>query len=265
MRLQPASLCVLIQQYTKEPAMIRSILLPAALLAAALPAHAAERSFANTGFTQVVVEANDSVSIRKGGFRLVATGSEADLDRLEIRQEGATLRIGRKRGNWDWRGRSLQVAVSLPALTAVTVSGSGNATADVAEGAAVNLRVSGSGDLAVRDVKTQALSASISGSGGLSVASVASGGVNASISGSGDIALTGRCTTLNARLSGSGDLAAAGLACTNADLATSGSGDVSLKASGAVTARTSGSGDVVVTGGARCTSRSSGSGTIRCN
>ncbi|OYW14135.1 MAG: hypothetical protein B7Z50_05110 [Sphingomonadales bacterium 12-62-5] len=210
--------------------MIRSILLPAAFLAAALPAHATERSFANTGFTQVVLEANDTVSIRKGAFRLVATGSEADLDRLEIRQEGTTLRIGRKRGNWDWRGRSLQVAVSLPALTAVTVSGSGNATADVAEGAAVNLRVSGSGDLAVRDVKTQALSASISGSGGLSVASVASGGVNASISGSG-----------------------------------SGSGDVSLKASGAVTARTSGSGDVVVTGGARCTSRSSGSGTIRCN
>jgi hypothetical protein len=235
------------------------------LAVAAPPAQAAERSFANTGFTQLVVEAGDNVTVRKGGFRVMATGDQADLDRLEIRQEGTTLRIGRKKGGWTWRGKDVQVAVSLPDLQALTVSGSGDVTADSAGGDAVSLRISGSGDMAVQAVKAKAVTASISGSGNLGVASVAADSVSASISGSGDITLAGRCTSLNTRLSGSGDLNAAGLACTSADIGTSGSGDVSLKASGSVMARSSGSGDITVAGGARCTSRSSGSGVIRCN
>lgn len=244
--------------------MIRApLLIASALLATS--ADAAERRFANTGFTQVIVEASDDVSIAKGGFAITATGDQADLDRLEIRQEGTVLRIGRKRDGWRWNGKDVAVAVRLPALAGVTVSGSGDVTADAADAASVALKVSGSGDLAVQAVRGKALVASVSGSGNLGVASAASEAVSASISGSGDIALAGRCTSLNARLSGSGDLAAAGLACTSADISTSGSGDVSLKASGAVTARTSGSGDVTVTGRARCTSRSSGSGVIRCN
>jgi hypothetical protein len=244
--------------------MVRtSILVTAALLATA--ASAAERRFANTGFTQVVVEAGDNVTIRKGGFGVVATGETADLDRLDIRQDGTTLRIGRKKGNWSWRGKDVLVAVSLPALSGVTVSGSGDVTADRAEADAVGLRISGSGNLAVQAVKARSLATSISGSGDLSVNGIAADTVGAAISGSGDMTLAGACTSLDARLSGSGDVAAGSLACTNATLATSGSGDIGVKASGTVSARSSGSGDISVSGGARCTSRSSGSGVIRCN
>jgi dipeptidyl aminopeptidase/acylaminoacyl peptidase len=244
--------------------MIRPAILILATLAATT-ATAAERRFANTGFNKVVVEASDNVAIARGGFAITATGDQADLDRLELRQEGDTLRIGRKKGDWSWRSKGVQLRVSLPALSAVTVSGSGNAAADQAGGAAVALRVSGSGNLAVQAVKATALTASLSGSGNVAAGNVVAETVAASISGSGNMAVAGRCTSLDARLSGSGDLVADKLACTNATVSTSGSGDVSVHASGQVTARTSGSGDVVITGGARCTSRSSGSGTIRCN
>lgn len=249
--------------------MLRSttmLLATLAVAAAPIAAHAAERRFANTGFSTVVLETSDNLTITKGGFAITATGAQADLDRLELRQDGATLRIGHKKGSsWRWNGKPLAVAVSLPSLTGVTVSGSGDATADQAEGDSMALRVSGSGDLAVQNVKGTALAVGLSGSGGVAVGNIAANTVAVSISGSGDVAVAGRCTTLDARLSGSGDLAANRLTCTNATVSTSGSGDVSVHASGQVTARTSGSGDVAVTGGARCTSRSSGSGVIRCN
>lgn len=245
--------------------MIRPAVLILAALAA-FPGNAAERRFGNTGFSQVVVETSANVAITKGGFAVTATGAQADLDRLELRQDGATLRIGHKKGSdWRWNSKPVAIAVSLPALSAVTVSGSGDVAADQVSGAAAALRISGSGDLAVQTVKGTALSLGLSGSGNLAVGSAAAETVAVSISGSGDVAVAGRCTTLDARLSGSGDLAANRLNCTNATVSTSGSGDVSVHASGQVTARTSGSGDVVVTGGARCTSRSSGSGVIRCN
>jgi hypothetical protein len=246
--------------------MIRAaILVTAALLAS--PALSAERSFPNTGFTTVIIEGSDNAVIRKGGFSVVATGATEDLDRLQVRQEGSTLRIGRKNGGWRWSGKDVQLMISLPALVGVTVSGSGDvAVADqVGTGGDAALRISGSGNLAVPAVKAQALAVSISGSGDMAVAGVVADTVSASLSGSGDMALAGRCNTLDARLSGSGDLDASKLACTGGTISTSGSGDVRLRASGTVSARTSGSGDIMVTGGARCTSRSSGSGVISCN
>ncbi|OYQ26029.1 hypothetical protein CHU93_12585 [Sandarakinorhabdus cyanobacteriorum] len=246
--------------------MTRTALLVAAMLIAT-PALAAERSFPNTGFTHVIIEGSDDALIRKGGFSVVASGETADLDQLQVRQEGTTLRIGRKQQGWRLRSKDVQLMISLPALAAVTVSGSGDvAVADQAgAGGDVALRVSGSGNLAVPAVQARALSASISGSGNMAVGGITAETVTTALSGSGDMAVAGRCTNLDARLSGSGDLDAAKLGCTGATVATSGSGDVSIRATGTVSARSSGSGDIMVTGGARCTSRSSGSGTIRCN
>jgi hypothetical protein len=246
---------------------MQRLALLATVMLAAVPVVAAERSFPNTGFTHVVIEGSDNAVIRKGGFSVVASGETADLDQLSVRQDGTTLRIGRKREGWRLRSKDVALMISLPALAAVTVSGSGDvAVADQAgTGGDVALRVSGSGNLAVPAVQARALSASISGSGNMAVGGVSAQTVATALSGSGDMAVAGRCTSLDARLSGSGDLDTSRLACTDASVSTSGSGDVSLRATGTVTARTSGSGDILVAGGARCTSRSSGSGVIRCN
>jgi Putative auto-transporter adhesin, head GIN domain len=234
------------------------------LLAAALPAAAAERRFPNTGFTQIVVEASDDVAIRTGPFAITASGPAAELERLELRQDGAVLRIGRKKGNWRWTSEDVKFAVQLPALAGVTISGSADVTADRASGPAAALRISGSGDLSVQQVSGNALSAAISGSGNLAVGAVAVQSMSIALSGSGDATFAGRCAGLDVRVSGSGDVDAARLACATASIAISGSGDVQANAAQTATVRTTGSGDVTVRGGARCTSRASGSGVISC-
>ncbi|MCU0890730.1 MAG: DUF2807 domain-containing protein [Sandarakinorhabdus sp.] len=236
--------------------------LAAALLA--VPGAAAERRFELTGFSRVVVETSDIVTIRKGDFAVSASGEADDLDRLEIRQSGDQLRIKRKPGRWWSRGRPLAITISLPVLTDVGQSGSGKVTADVASGKSVSLGISGSGALAVEQVAAEALRVSISGSGNVAAASVKAGTVAAAISGSGNVAMAGSCRQIDVRVSGSGDVDAARLACTNAIVAISGSGDVGLRATDAAQIGISGSGDVTVAGGARCTTRASGSGTVRC-
>jgi hypothetical protein len=237
-------------------------LLVAALLA--VPGAAAERRFELTGFSRVVVETSDIVTIRKGGFAVSASGDADDLDRLEFRQSGDQLRIRRKSGRWWSRTRPLAISISLPALTDVGQSGSGKVTADMASGNSVSLALSGSGALAVDQVTAAALRVSISGSGNVATASVKAETVAAAISGSGNVALAGSCRQIDVRISGSGDVDAARLACTNAKVAISGSGDVGLQATGEAQIGISGSGDVTVAGGARCTSRASGSGKVRC-
>lgn len=234
----------------------------AALLASA--GNAAERRFDLTGFSRVVVETSDMVTIRKGDFAVSASGEADDLDRLEIRQSGDQLRIKRKPGRWWSRGKPLAISISLPVLTDVGQSGSGKVAADVASGKSVSIGISGSGALAVDQVAAEALRVSISGSGNVAAASVKAGTVAASISGSGNVALAGSCRQIDVRVSGSGDVDAARLACTDAIVAISGSGDVGLRASGNARIGISGSGDVTIAGGARCTTRASGSGTVRC-
>lgn len=237
-------------------------LLAAALLA--LPSAAAERRFELTGFSRVVVETSDIVTIRKGDFAVSASGDADDLDRLDFRQNGDQLRVRRKPARWWSRGQPLAITIRLPVLTDVGQSGSGKVTADVASGKSVSLGLSGSGALAVEQVAAEALRVSISGSGNVGAAGVKAETVAAAISGSGNVALAGSCRQIDVRISGSGDVDAARLACINAIIAISGSGDVNLRATGTAQIGISGSGDVTIAGGARCTTRASGSGTVRC-
>lgn len=217
-----------------------------AALLAAPAAQAAERSFALTGFDKVDAAASSNVDIRTGpAFAVEASGDAAAIDRLEITVAGGTLRIGAKPG-WNWGGKGkARVAVTLPRLVGVRISGSADVTADRGAG--------------------PAFAAGVSGSGNLRVDAIDAAEVRLDIAGSGNVVALGRCSALNARISGSGDLDAAGLKCTTVDAKVSGSGNLSAFASQAATVAVSGSGDVRIVGGGRCTSSASGSGTVRCN
>lgn len=111
--------------------MIRTATLLLATLAVAGPAAAADRRFDASGFDRVALGGSDDVVIRQGnGFSVVATGEADDLEKLEILVEKGTLKIGRKKGNWGWGGKDVTVAVTMPALRGVAVSGSGDLKAD---------------------------------------------------------------------------------------------------------------------------------------
>ena len=206
----------------------------------------ATRSFQVADFTGVSLRGSDDVEVRTGAFAVTAEGDSALLDRLEIRKDGNTLRIGRKDGDWNWGGdKGAKIIVTLPALASADIAGSGDMTIDAAKGD---------------------FSGSVAGSGNMTLASLAGGKADLSIAGSGDINVGGgTATELDVSIAGSGNIGAAGLKASSADISIAGSGNVRAQVSGAADISLVGSGDVELTGGAKCSVSKMGSGDARCS
>lgn len=206
----------------------------------------ATRSFQVADFTGVSLRGADNVEVRTGAFSVTAEGDTALLDRLEIRKDGNTLRIGRKDGEWNWGGdKGAKIVVTLPALASADIAGSGDMSIDAAKGD---------------------FSGSVAGSGNMTLANLAGGKADLSIAGSGDINVGGgTATALDVSIAGSGNVGAAGLKAGSADISIAGSGNVRAQVSGDADISLVGSGDVELTGGAKCSVSKMGSGDARCS
>ncbi|HEY0596861.1 head GIN domain-containing protein [Sphingopyxis sp.] len=208
------------------------------------------QSFALTGFTGVEVAGPDDVTIRQGdSFAISARGRKETLDRLEIKLDGTKLVIGRKREGFSFSSRDdddLDIAITMPRLNLVRLTGSGSIDADTVGGDAVEAAVTGSGDLKVAKLTGKRAEIEVSGSGDIEIA----GGTI----GSGELSVTG-----------SGDIDAEGLVATTLEVSVTGSGNVDAQATGKADIRILGSGDVKLGGGANCSTRQMGSGTATCN
>lgn len=205
------------------------------------------RNFDVSGFTGVSLRGEDDVDVRTGpAFKVTATGDSALLDRLEIRKDGDTLRIGRKDGDWRWGGdKGAKITVTLPRLTSADVAGSGDMTVDRAEGD---------------------FDGSIAGSGNLSIAQLRAGKAGLSIAGSGDLHVAaGQANQIDASIAGSGDLDAAALKAARGEFSIAGSGNIRAQVTGEADISIVGSGDVELTGGAKCSVSAMGSGEARCH
>lgn len=212
----------------------------------ASPALAAERNFPVQTFEQIELAGSSEVTVTAGPrIAVTALGDPDDLDRLDIRVVGDRLVIGTKRGSGSWGFRKKpQINVTVPNLSAATISGSGNMKLGSVTGP-FSGRISGSGTLGIQSVEATALKLAVSGSG--------------------DIRVTGgRCDAGNYGISGSGGIAAGAVRCRSLEVSVTGSGNVDGQASETADLRVTGSGNVSVTGGARCTTRTTGSGTTRC-
>lgn len=205
------------------------------------------RNFDVSGFTGVSLRGADDVEVRTGAaFAVVAEGDSALLDRLEIRKDGDTLRVGRKEGEWRWGGsKGAKITVTMPRLLNASVAGSGDMTVDRAEGD---------------------FNGSIAGSGNLSIAQLRGGKADLSIAGSGDLRIAaGEAREIDASVAGSGDIDAPALKAGRADLSIAGSGNIRARITGEADISIVGSGDVELTGGARCSVSKMGSGSARCS
>jgi hypothetical protein len=204
-----------------------------------------ERSWQVADFTGVALRGSDDVEVRYGtAFSVRAEGDSDVLDKIEIEKVGSVLRIGRKNRNWNWNSDDgVRVFVTLPRLTNASVSGSGDLTADRAEG-----------DFA----------GSVAGSGDLSVAALNGGTAKLSVAGSGDLTVIGTATSLDLSVAGSGDIDASALKATGATVSIAGSGNIRAQVSGDARVSIAGSGDVELAGGAKCTISKVGSGEVRC-
>lgn len=223
------------------------IALAGLLLVAAAPATAAERNFTLSGFDAVGSAGSFDVVVTTGkGYSVKAVGTQRDLDRLKIEVADRRLRIGTEgRGWFDWsKSEPVKVYVSLPALNAASVAGSGDMTVDRVKGEAFKGSVAGSGNLKIGNLDVKAPTFSVAGSGNASAA--------------------GRCNALKVSVAGSGDLELADLKCETLDASIAGSGNVRAFATKLVTGGLAGSGDLTVNGGAKCQLRAAGSSKVSC-
>lgn len=206
------------------------------------------RTFQVSDFTGVELAGFDDVDIRVGpAFSVRADGASEELDKLDIRKDGSTLRVGRQKRDgmgWGRDGKGVTVHITMPALAYASLAGSGNLAVDAVSGGDFRGELAGSGDLKVGRLTGDAAKFDIAGSGGISAA--------------------GQVKSLSVSIAGSGDVDARGLRASTADISIAGSGNVTADVAGPATIDLMGSGDVDLGKGAQCRTNKMGSGEVRC-
>lgn len=193
-------------------------------------------------FTGIEAEGSLEVRVSPGPAQAVEVEGPADLVGL------VTAEV--RKGIWHITTRDCYstdqpfvVHIRIPRLDHITLSGSGNVTADSVFGAGRTLlAVHGSGDLIAHEVHEERLIASVQGSGNITV--------------------TGTADHFDAEVQGSGDVQGRELSASHAEVAVQGSGDVELTAVEQLNASVQGSGDVRYRGQPKVASRIQGSGTV---
>ncbi|RHW18678.1 DUF2807 domain-containing protein [Sphingomonas gilva] len=212
-----------------------------------------QRQFQLANFDTVSLEGPDNVEVRVGpAFSVTAQGDTGVLKALEIKLDGSELEIGRKnqRSGFRWgndegdEAGPLKVIVTMPAIRAANLAGSGDMSVDKVSGDSFDAALAGSGDmlLGALAVKTAELS----------------------IAGSGDIKASGAADQVSVSIAGSGDADGSGLAAKAADVSIAGSGNVRLAVDGAADVSIVGSGDVDLGPKARCQKSIMGAGDVIC-
>jgi len=224
-------------------------LLVLALLAAATPAAAADRTYSVTDFDRVSIEGPYVVHLVTGRPSSArASGSTAALDRVLIDVNGETLRIRRNRDYWGGNDGAqegvLTIELATRNLRSARVIGPGTLQIDRARGLRVDLAVEGSGRLGVANVSADTLSIGLAGSG--------------------RIALAGTAGTLTGDIQGTGDVDGSRLTARDATLTTTTSGTIAIGAARAASVTALGVGNVTITGRPACTVRGPGAAQVRC-
>ena len=219
--------------------------LPLALLAVASTAIAqpADRRFDVRGFDAVDLASSDTVRIVPStAFSVTAGGDPRAVSSLAIDVRGDTLHVGRTPGRHDDRGA--MVTIAMPALRAMTLSGSGAIDAGGAGGEAITVWLSGSGQVRLPHLHARQ--------------------ARLILDGSGSITASGKADRVSVDLGGSGHVEASELATPTLAVDLAGSGSVLAAASSAASIRAGGSGSVRVSGHPACAVTKSGTARVTC-
>ncbi len=203
-------------------------------------------------FDQVTLSGPDNVRVVTGGSpSIVATGPNADLDKIEVELQGRELVVTRESGakiqifGWNRGSKDVNVTVTVAApIHGANLKGSGDLVVDRGAGDRFDAVLKGSGDLTVARIMAQA--------------------ARLSVAGSGDLKAKGQAKNVEVELAGSGEIDAAGLIAETAQVDLRGSGDVAAHASQSAKIVLKGSGNVTIRGTGNCQSDKRGSGEVRC-
>ncbi|WP_020652360.1 head GIN domain-containing protein [Massilia niastensis] len=215
------------------------------------------------GVNAVELNGPIDLNVRYGATpSLRVRGEQRLLGNVEVGADGSVLHVG-IRGIVLRHRKPLEVELVLPALTGITVDGSGDSKVNGFSGERIDVRLDGSGSLKFNG-RFRKLKASLNGSGDLDVnAGAAVDEVEAELMGSGRMTVVGTTRELDAEASGSGELDARHLRAQRVSVTQTGSGSSTVQARSSVAAAVSGSGDIEVHGNPdeRSVSRT-GSGSV---
>ena len=209
------------------------------------------RDYQVGAFQQIEVAGPYDVEVSTGSKPSVAAnGSESLLAHTIVEVTGDKLSIHpeEEKGlfHMGWHHGKARFVVTVPALRAATIAGSGGIKVDRVTGDAFEGTIAGSGGLQLASTDVQSLKLSIGGSGGIKTG-------------------TGKAKTADYEIAGSGGIDAAGVSAEQAKVSIAGSGSVSANATGTADVEILGSGDVNISGGAKCSVSKNGSGNVHCS
>lgn len=177
--------------------------------------------FTVTDFDSIDLVGAVDADVRVGDVASV-TALGPDRARLVMRQTGRRILLTQRDGE---RVRSGRFVVTVPQLTALTLSGTGDMT----------------------------------------VSGLNADHFDISLSGTGDLDIQGSARRARVQLSGTGDLGGDDFRVSDAlELDSSGAGDAELNAVNRATVNASGAGNVQIKGAQTCTVRNSGTGNVSC-
>lgn len=201
-----------------------------------------------------------------GKRELTVTGPEELVNQLVIEQKGITLALkGSKKQVINYL-KGIDVTITLPVLSDVSLYGSGDFTADkiMGDGVSVNLlnsgdlnlgslvattakvNMKGSGDVTVREVRVNNLQTLIMGSGDVKLGDVEAVSVKNVIIGAGDVSIKSMVATMaDSKIDGSGNITLDHLKVSTLNLVVNGAGSVRVKGDAATaTLAVNGVGDI---------------------
>lgn len=199
-------------------------------------------------FQGVALSGSMDLVVRQGSTQQVeVTVDDKLLPFLETEVTGsgadARLQVRWKRGMSIDTKTDARIQVTVPRLTSLAASGSGDMTVEPFETPSLSIRISGSSDARLQKLTTADLQISISGSG--------------------DVEGAGSTTRLKISIAGSGDVKLREMKSDEVSINIAGSGDASVHADKALEVRIAGSGDVFYTGNAATVNaKVAGSGSV---
>jgi hypothetical protein len=199
-------------------------------------------------FEAVAVHGSMTLIVRQAAHEAVEVRADDNLlpliETRVVPQGGlATLSIGTSPGAAYATGNEVIVRVDLVSLTALSISGSGDAIVEPVRTAFLKVAVSGSGNLRVRRLATDMLSLHLTGSG--------------------DVEAAGRAGRLDISIAGSGNVDSLQLDSDDATVSIAGSGNASVQARRTLLVSIGGSGDVSYAGDAKVQTTVTGSGRVK--
>jgi hypothetical protein len=194
-------------------------------------------------FDAISVQGFGEVRIEIGPFSPLTIEAEDNvLPHIVSEVDGSTLELRTEEGI-GFRDVEVPICtITMPALTGISISGSGDVEAAGIAAGSFDISISGSGDVRLTEMDVTSLDVSISGSG--------------------DVRVTGKADGVSVSISGSGNFRGRDLVGADGAVSISGGGSVEIQAIETLDVEIRGSGNVVFSGDPVVTESISGSGSV---